>query len=49
MILRVPRFDPDPTDDARIDRAFGLTEPQAVACCNWPQEYPYAPLSLIHI
>ena len=43
MILRVPRFDPDPTDDARIDRAFGLTEPQAVACCNWPQEYPYAP------
>ncbi len=43
MILRVPRFDPDPTDNARIDRAFGLTEPQAVACCNWPQEYPYAP------
>lgn len=33
----------NPTDAEALERAFAQTEPQAVACCNWPQKYPCAP------
>lgn len=33
----------NPDDPAAVGRAFGETEPQAVACCNWPEAFPYAP------
>ena len=33
----------NPADTEAVDRAFAQVEPQPVACCNWPQEYPYAP------
>ena len=25
------------------EEAFASLEPQPVACCNWPEQYPYAP------
>ena len=33
----------DVHDAAGVERAFGQVEPVPVACCNWPEEYPYAP------
>lgn len=33
----------DPHDAQAVDRAFASVEEQAIACCNWPGEYPYAP------
>ena len=33
----------NPDDCAAVERAFARVEPQPVACCNWPAEYPYAP------
>ena len=28
---------------ATAEEAFASLEPQRIACCNWPEEYPYAP------
>ena len=33
----------NPHDTAAVERAFAQTLPQPVACCNWPDDYPYAP------
>lgn len=33
----------DPHDAAAVERAFDSIEPQPIACCNWPEEYPYVP------
>lgn len=33
----------DPTDNASVAKAFEQIEPQAIACCNWPKEFAYAP------
>lgn len=33
----------DIADAEAVGRAFAEGEPQAVACCNWPGAYPYAP------
>ena len=32
-----------PDDRAAVEQAFAEIEPQPVACCNWPAEFPYAP------
>ena len=32
-----------PADKRAVETAFGSNEPQPVACCNWPEQYPYAP------
>ena len=32
-----------PTNKAAVEAAFAGIEPQAVACCNWPEQFPYAP------
>ena len=33
----------DPENRAAVEAAFADIEPQAIACCNWPEEFPYAP------
>lgn len=33
----------DPHDAAAVDRAFEGIAPEPIACCNWPDEWPYAP------
>lgn len=33
----------DIADAEAVERAFDELEPQAVACCNWPEAFPYAP------
>ena len=32
-----------PADKRAVETAFGSIEPQPVACCNWPEQYPYEP------
>ena len=32
-----------PDDRASVEQAFGAIASQPIACCNWPEEYPYAP------
>ena len=32
-----------PTNKAAVEAAFAGIEPQAIACCNWPDQFPYAP------
>ena len=32
-----------PTNKAAVEAAFAGIEPQAIACCNWPEQFPYAP------
>ena len=32
-----------PTNKAAVEAAFAGIEPQALACCNWPDQFPYAP------
>ena len=32
-----------PADKRAVEAAFGSIEPQPVAYCNWPEQYPYAP------
>ena len=32
-----------PEDAEAVDRAFDGIEPCRIACCNWAEEYPYAP------
>ena len=32
-----------PTNKAAVEAAFAGIEPQAVACCNWPEQFPYTP------
>lgn len=41
MIIR--KIAVDPNDPAAVEQAFAEVEPQAIACCNWPEAYPYAP------
>lgn len=33
----------DPADTAAVERAFGQTAPETIACCNWAAAYPYTP------
>ena len=40
--ITVPRIDVS-NDIADIDKAFSTVEATPVACCNWPQSYPYTP------
>ena len=32
-----------PDDRAAVEQAFAGIEPRPIACCNWPDEFPYAP------
>ena len=32
-----------PDDRAAVEQAFAGIEPQPIACCNWPEGYPYTP------
>lgn len=32
-----------PDDRAAVEQAFSTITPRAIACCNWPAEFPYAP------
>lgn len=32
-----------PDDRAAVEQAFPAITPRAIACCNWPAEFPYAP------
>lgn len=32
-----------PEDTAAAERAFDGIEAREIACCNWPEEFPYAP------
>lgn len=33
----------DPTDPAAAEAVFATVPPAPIACCNWPEAYPYAP------
>ena len=33
----------DATDPGAVEAASDGIEPQPIACCNWPEEYPYRP------
>ena len=33
----------DPNDPAAVEAAFDGLEAQPIACCNWPEQFPYAP------
>ena len=41
--------DVSPDDRAAVEQAFAKIEPQPVACCNWPAEFPYAPEVSFHM
>lgn len=32
-----------PEDTAAVERAFDSLGAQSIACCNWPEQFPYAP------
>ncbi len=32
-----------PGDSKALDEAFASIAPEKIACCNWPDEFPYAP------
>lgn len=32
-----------PDDRAAVEQAFAEIKPRSIACCNWPEEFPYAP------
>lgn len=32
-----------PIDKRAVETAFGELEPQPIACCNWPKQFPYTP------
>lgn len=32
-----------PDDRAAVEQAFAELKPRSIACCNWPEEFPYAP------
>lgn len=32
-----------PDDTEAVEAAFAEITPQRIACCNWPEEFPYAP------
>ncbi|MEG2061052.1 MAG: carbohydrate-binding family 9-like protein [Alistipes sp.] len=34
----------DPHDSAAVEQAFAEVAAQPIACCNWPESYPYAPM-----
>lgn len=40
-IRRIPGINPD--DMQAVDQAFDGIEAQPIGCCNWPEQYPYAP------
>lgn len=43
-MLEIRKFEGiDPDDRQTVEAAFARIEPQAVACCNWPEAFPYAP------
>lgn len=33
----------DPKDTQAVEKAFEGIAPEAIACCNWPEEFPYTP------
>lgn len=33
----------DPHDAEAVERAFATIEAQPIACCNWPEAFPYSP------
>lgn len=43
--MDIPRIpDIDPNDQAALNKAFEQIAPEQIACCNWPEQFPYAPL-----
>lgn len=43
-MLEIRKFEGiEPDDRQAVEAAFARIEPQAVACCNWPEAFPYAP------
>lgn len=41
--ILVPQISPANESVAEIEKVFATLEGEAVACCNWPAEFPYAP------
>lgn len=41
--MEIRKFAVAPHDLEGADRAFAQTPAEAIACCNWPGEFPYAP------
>lgn len=42
-MYRIPRIDCNPACPASLDEAFARTAREAIACNNWPADFPYAP------
>lgn len=41
---RIPKFGGiDPRDTEAVERVFARVAERPVGCCNWPDDYPYAP------
>ena len=44
MTMKIRHLKPfDTTDPRAMEEAFAAIEPQPIACCNWPDTYPYRP------
>lgn len=41
--MKIARLDIDPSDPQAVESAFAATEPRPIACCNWPEQFPYTP------
>lgn len=41
--MEIRKIEIDPLDTQAVETAFAQVAPQAIACCNWPAEFPYAP------
>jgi len=41
--MDIRKIEVDIDDAAAVDEAFAALTPEPVACCNWAEEYPYAP------
>ena len=39
----VPKISPASNDFADVEKVFATLKGEAVACCNWPVEFPYTP------
>lgn len=41
--MQIRRIDIAPDDAAAAEQIFGSIPTQAIACCNWPEQFPYTP------
>ena len=42
-MMEIRKISVDIDDPAALDEAFSTLAPEPIACCNWPEQYPYAP------